>query len=67
MVCKSNQTENFKGIEKLMHDIFTIKKYNTLVRPVDKNNNLTNIRTELKLLQIDLVYLNLFFYLILIY
>ena len=38
-----------------MHDIFNIKKYNNLVRPIDKNNNLTNILAELKLLQIDLV------------
>ena len=47
--------ENFTGVEKLIYDIFTKRKYNTLVRPVDKKNNLTNILTELKLLQIDLV------------
>ena len=38
-----------------MHQIFTVSKYNELVRPVDQENGLTNILTELKLLQIDLV------------
>ena len=55
LVCKSKEQEKLKGVESLMHDIFTVKKYNTLVRPIDKSNNLTNILTELKLLQIDLV------------
>jgi hypothetical protein len=55
LIFESKQMENFTGVEKLMHDIFTLRKYNTLVRPVDKKNNLTNILTELKLLQIDLV------------
>jgi len=55
LVCKSKEQEKLKGVESLIHDIFTVKKYNTLVRPIDKSNNLTNILTELKLLQIDLV------------
>lgn len=38
-----------------MHHIFTTKRYNDLVRPVDKEDGLTNIFTELKLLQIDIV------------
>jgi hypothetical protein len=42
-------------MESLIHEIFTVNKYNNVVRPVDKTNNLTNILTELKLLQIDLV------------
>ncbi len=54
-MCNSEQLEKFIGVESLMHDIFNIKKYNNLVRPIDKNNNLTNILAELKLLQIDLV------------
>lgn len=37
-----------------MYEIFTIKKYNILVRPVD-DSGFTNVFTELKLLQIDLV------------
>jgi hypothetical protein len=38
-----------------MYEIFTIKKYNKLVRPVDNSTGFTNVFTELKLLQIDLV------------
>ena len=45
----------FFYLEMLMHQIFTVSKYNELVRPVDQENGLTNILTELKLLQIDLV------------
>ena len=58
LVCKSKEQEKLKGVESLIHDIFTVKKYNTLVRPIDKSNNLTNILTELKLLKIDLVSIN---------
>ncbi len=54
MVC-SQESDKFKGMESLIHEIFTVNKYNNVVRPVDKTNNLTNILTELKLLQIDLV------------
>ena len=38
-----------------MHEIFEIKKYNILVRPVDNITGYTFVFTELKLLQIDLV------------
>jgi hypothetical protein len=34
--------------------VFTVDKYNELIRPVDKMG-VTNVNTELKLLQIDLV------------
>jgi hypothetical protein len=43
------------GLEMLMNEIFTINQYNQLVRPVDKNS-MTTVLTELKLLQIDLVF-----------
>lgn len=49
------KAEELFGIEKLMHNIFVEASYNSLVRPVDKKTGLTNINTELKLLQIDLV------------
>lgn len=52
---QSTQLEKKTGIESLIHEIFYIKKYNNIVRPVDKSNNLTNILTELKLLKIDIV------------
>ena len=55
LVNQSTQIEKKTGIESLIHEIFYIKKYNNIVRPVDKSNNLTNILTELKLLKIDMV------------
>ncbi len=47
--------DTMSGVEDLIHKIFKVKNYNNLVRPVDKKNNLTNVVTELKILQIDLV------------
>jgi len=43
------------GIEKLFNKIFFLNKYNNLVRPIEKESGLTNVVTELKLLQLDLV------------
>jgi len=42
------------GLEKLLYEIFIINEYNRFVRPVDELG-ITNIQTQLKLLQIDLV------------
>ena len=42
------------GLEKLFHDVFVVNTYNRYVRPVDEFG-MTNIQTQLKLLQIDLV------------
>ena len=47
--------DTMSGVEDLIHKIFKVKNYNNLVRPVDKKNNVTNVVTELKILQIDLV------------
>lgn len=47
--------ENLTGLERLFHQIFDVSNYNDLVRPVNKETELTSIYTELKLLQIDLV------------
>jgi len=46
----SNQVNKNKILKK----VFTVDKYNELIRPVDKMG-VTNVNTELKLLQIDLV------------
>ena len=48
------RTREIFGLEKLLFDLFVNNTYNKFVRPVDENK-LTNIRTQLKLLQIDLV------------
>jgi hypothetical protein len=48
-------TEALTGLERLFLQIFDKNNYNNLVRPVTKETELTNILTELKLLQIDLV------------
>lgn len=42
------------AIERLIDRIFVENAYNPLVRPADKEG-ITNVFTELKLLQIDLV------------
>ncbi len=42
------------GLEKLLYEIFVVNNYNRYVRPVDEFG-ITNIQTQLKLLQIDLV------------
>ena len=49
------------GMEKLFHQIFVLDEYSNLVRPLDKDS-VTHVQTELKLLQIDLVIINLKFY-----
>lgn len=41
-------------VKKNSKKVFTVDKYNELIRPVDKMG-VTNVNTELKLLQIDLV------------
>ena len=43
------------GVEKLLNKIYKINKYNKLVRPTAKNTTLTEVHTDLKILQIDLV------------
>ena len=48
------QKRSLTGLEKLLHEIFIANKYNRYVRPVDELG-ITNIQTQLKLLQIDLV------------
>ena len=53
-ILQSNR-RSLTGLEKLVYEIFDINSYNRLVRPVDKKTGLTEILTELKLLQIDLV------------
>lgn len=53
MITSKDKRELY-GLEKLLFDLFTNNSYNKYVRPVDENQ-LTNIRTQLKLLQIDLV------------
>lgn len=54
----SKDKRKLYGLEKLLFDLFTNNSYNKYVRPVDENQ-LTNIRTQLKLLQIDLVKIDL--------
>ena len=46
--------KNRDGLQKLLENIFIHKKYNSLVRPFETDDR-THVRTELKLLQIDLV------------
>lgn len=55
---ETNESD-YSGVEGLFHKIFYLRKYNNLVRPFDKKTGLTNVVTELKLLQIDLVYIKL--------
>ncbi len=43
------------GLEKLIKKTFIDEDYNKLVRPVSKLSGLTDVFTELKILQIDLV------------
>ena len=47
--------ESKTGLEQLFFQIFDKNNYNNLVRPINKETELTNILTELKLLQIDIV------------
>jgi hypothetical protein len=49
------------GVEKLFHRVYEVGKYNKLVRPTVRNSSLTEVFTELKILQIDLVSLKRFF------
>jgi len=42
------------GVEKLFHRVYEVGKYNKLVRPTVRNSSLTEVFTELKILQIDL-------------
>ena len=71
-ILQSNR-RSLTGLEKLVYEIFDINSYNRLVRPVDKKTGLTEILTELKLLQIDLVRISInefekkFFFLIQIF
>ena len=43
------------GLEKLIHHIFNENDYNPLVRPASELTGLTEVSTELKILQINLV------------
>jgi len=53
---KTSQTvKQIFGVEKLFEQIFQQNKYNKLVRPTARNTTLTEVFTELKMLQIDLV------------
>ena len=38
-----------------MHDIFNIKKYNNLVRPIDKKNNFTAIHHAVRIKKNDVI------------
>lgn len=49
-----HRRESMKGLEKLIDKIFEMEGYNELVRPVNNLTGLTHVRTELKLLGIDL-------------
>jgi hypothetical protein len=49
-----------------MNKIFLENNYNNLVRPFNKQNGMTNIYTELKLLQLDLVCTRLKMFLLLL-
>lgn len=51
--CRNHTT----GLERLIDQIFTTDSYNQLVRPADQETGLTVVSTELKLLQIDLVFI----------
>ncbi len=55
--------KNLTGLTKLFNKIFIQDDYNNMVRP-NNDNDITKIETELKLLQIDLVFIFNFFYLI---
>ena len=46
--------KKMSAMEKLFHQIFILDDYSSLVRPID-SNSVTNVQTELKLLQVDLV------------
>ena len=46
------QAKRGVGLEKLLNTIFNSDKYNNLVRP-SGDDDLTYVKTELKLLQID--------------
>ena len=48
------------GLDKLIHHIFEENEYNQLVRPVDTKTGLTHVSTELKFLQIDVVFFCVF-------
>ena len=50
-----NSKQTYTGVEKLFDRIYQQNKYNKLVRPTARNATLTEVLTELKLLQIDLV------------
>jgi hypothetical protein len=43
------------GLEKLIKNVFIDENYNSLVRPINEDDGITYIKTELKILQIDLV------------
>jgi hypothetical protein len=47
--------KNLTGLTKLFNKIFVQDDYNNMVRP-NNDNDITKIETELKLLQIDLVF-----------
>jgi hypothetical protein len=47
------KSKNMSSLERLFDRIFLNEDYNNLVRPEDMNG-LTQVQTELKLLQIDL-------------
>jgi hypothetical protein len=48
--------KNLTGLTKLFNKIFIQDDYNNMVRP-NNDNDITKIETELKLLQIDLVFI----------
>jgi hypothetical protein len=52
--------KNLTGLTKLFNKIFIQDDYNNMVRP-NNDNDITKIETELKLLQIDLVFIFNFF------
>ena len=60
LVCNQIRAEiikkNLTGLTKLFNKIFIQDDYNNMVRP-NNDNDITKIETELKLLQIDLVFI----------
>jgi len=52
-VLLTNESKKSDGLDKLFKQIFHIKQYNNMLRPHD-TDGITYLKTELKLLQIDL-------------